>query len=69
MESNIKPDVFEFNNNAIEVRQLTISVCSEINYAFMLVILCANCVEKPRYSGAMPTFFALLSHKLTSPTL
>jgi hypothetical protein len=58
-----------------------LSDCSEINYTFMLVLLRGfrtswlkspldfRPVEKPCYSGAMPTFFALLSHKLTSPIL
>ncbi|MCO6491152.1 MAG: DUF5615 family PIN-like protein, partial [Phaeodactylibacter sp.] len=40
--------------------------CAKINYPFRLVLLRANCVEKPRRSPAMSAFFALLAHKTTS---
>ncbi len=41
--------------------------CYEITAPFMLVLLLANFVKKPRRSSAMPVFFASLPNKITSP--
>jgi len=43
---------------------MAFSVCSEINYTFIPILLPANFVENTRHSGAMPVFFALLANKI-----
>ncbi|MCB9304627.1 MAG: DUF433 domain-containing protein [Lewinellaceae bacterium] len=47
----------------------TIRACKTINHPFRLVLSRANGVKKPRRSPTMPTFFALLAHKITSSIL
>ena len=46
-----------------------VRACKTINDPFRLVLLHANGVKKPRRSPTMPTFFALLAHKITSSIL
>lgn len=49
--------------------KMYLSVCSEINNTFSLVLLLVNFVKNTRHSVAMPVFFALLTNKITSPIL
>ncbi len=46
---------------------ILLRACYEITTPFILILLPANFVKKPRRSFAMPAFFASLSNKIISP--
>ncbi len=57
----------ELIENALKELIDELRACCEITTPFMLVLLLANFVKKPRRSSAMPAFFASLPNKITSP--